>query len=54
MPDAVSKVLQRAPARAMTQAEPDLAHAVVDVEPRLTALLTGYAIRTTRPEARTL
>jgi AcrR family transcriptional regulator len=41
--------------RAFYEAEPDLAHAIVDVEPRLTdvigALITGYATRSTRPES---
>ena len=40
--------------RALYESEPALAHAVVDVEPRLTdiisALLTGYAARSSRPE----
>ncbi|WP_433574834.1 TetR family transcriptional regulator [Nocardia brasiliensis] len=40
--------------REFYRAEPELAHAVVEVEPRLTdiieALLTGYATRSTRPE----
>jgi hypothetical protein len=40
--------------RAFYEAEPDLAHAIVDVEPGLTdiidALITGYATRSTGPE----
>jgi AcrR family transcriptional regulator len=40
--------------RAFYESEPELAHAVVDVEPRLTdiisALINGYAARSTRPE----
>jgi len=40
--------------RAFYESEPELAHAVVDVEPQLTdiisALITGYATRSTRPE----
>lgn len=40
--------------RAFYESEPELAHAVVDVEPGLTdiidALITGYAARSTRPE----
>ncbi|WP_349259493.1 TetR family transcriptional regulator [Actinospica sp.] len=40
--------------RAFYESEPDLAHAVVDVEPQLTdiisALITGYTARLTRPE----
>jgi AcrR family transcriptional regulator len=40
--------------RAFYEAEPELAHAIVDVEPRLTdiidALITGYATRSTRSE----
>ncbi|WP_194894280.1 TetR family transcriptional regulator [Catenulispora pinisilvae] len=40
--------------RAFYEAEPELAHARVDVEPGLTdilgALITGYAVGTTRPE----
>ncbi|MEY9844597.1 hypothetical protein ABH940_001666 [Streptacidiphilus sp. BW17] len=37
------------------ESEPGLAHAVVDVEPRLTdtlgALLVGYAARSARPDS---
>jgi AcrR family transcriptional regulator len=40
--------------RAFYESEPELTHAIVDVEPRLTdivsALITGYATRSTRPE----
>jgi hypothetical protein len=36
------------------ESEPELTHAIVDVEPGLTdiidALITGYATRSTRPE----
>ncbi|MFD0339109.1 TetR family transcriptional regulator [Streptomyces sp. NPDC127117] len=39
--------------RAFYEADPELSHSIVDVEPRLTdllsALLTGYATRATRP-----
>jgi AcrR family transcriptional regulator len=40
--------------RAFYESEPELTHAIVDVEPALTdiigALITGYATRSTRPE----
>ena len=40
--------------RAFYETEPDLTHAVIDVEPQLTdivnALITGYTTRSTRPE----
>lgn len=40
--------------RAFYESEPELSHAIVDVEPRLTdiigALITGYATLSTRPE----